>query len=146
MKKLILKLLIVTLSISAILPGFASAESNENIPVSDTNTVLVEDNTGVEYEVDVEEELGLDLAEDIEMTATEISDEEVVVSTEVENEDTSIDTELFVNSESGEITLSGHIELENGEIITQHFDVVLQEIDGTDFIATLIDQDTGESY
>jgi len=43
MKKLILKLLIVTLSISAILPGFASAESNENIPVSDTNTVLVED-------------------------------------------------------------------------------------------------------
>ncbi|WP_243290704.1 SAR2788 family putative toxin [Bacillus sp. FJAT-47783] len=146
MKRYLIRILVLTLMISGIMPSFSSANSSENIIETGNDNVRVEESNGEEYEVNIEEELNVDLEEDIEMKVKEVSHDEVVVSTELETEDLLINTDMSIDEGTGEVTLTGTTELENGQEATQSFNVVFEEIVGTDFVATFIDRKTGESY
>lgn len=145
MKKTLIRILIFTLVLSGVLPGFASAETIENKIENDTKTVGIEENTNKAYEVNVEKEFGVALEKDIEMAVEENSDE-VNVTTKLEAENTNIQTDMNINQETGEITVTGIRELENGEKEINHYNVLIEEIEGTDFKATFVDQKTGEHY
>lgn len=145
MKKTLIKILVFTLVLSGVLPGIASAESNESKIESDNKFIGVEENTNDVYEVDIEKEFGVDLEENIEM-AVEENQDEVNVTTELETENGNVQTDMNINEETGEIKVTGITELENGEKEINNYNVLIEEIEGTDFKATFVDQKTGEYY
>ncbi|MFP3417999.1 SAR2788 family putative toxin [Bacillus sp. SIMBA_154] len=141
MKKVLIKILVITLFFCGVAPEFASAKSGE----IDSDSLRIEENASKEYEVNVEKELGIELENDIVMEVKE-NQEEVNVSTHLEAESTNVQTDMKINHETGEITVAGTTELENGEKEINNFNVLIEEIEGNDFTATLVDHDTGKEY
>ncbi|UYO36139.1 SAR2788 family putative toxin [Bacillus zhangzhouensis] len=141
MKKVLIKILVFTLFLCGVVPEFASAKSDE----IDSDALRIEENASKEYLVNVEKELGIELEQDMLMEVKENPDE-VNVSTQLEAESMNVQTDMKINHETGEITVDGITELENGEKETNKFNVLIEEIDGNDFTATFVDDETGKEY
>ncbi|MCY7686000.1 SAR2788 family putative toxin [Bacillus altitudinis] len=141
MKKVLIKVLVLTLFLCGVVPEFASAKSGE----IDSDALRIEENASKEYEVNVEKELGIELEQDMLMEVKE-SPDEVNVYTQLEAESMNVQTDMKINHETGEITVDGITELENGEKETNKFNVLIEEIEGNDFTATFVDDETGKEY
>ncbi|TDL88715.1 hypothetical protein E2R55_16225 [Vibrio vulnificus] len=99
----------------------------------------------VEYKVDVEKELGVD-KDSLQMIVSEYSDKEMSISSHLESEGLEITSDMYINTDTGDITLSGVSSLENGEVNSQNYKLFFHDIQGENFIATAVDQSTGEIY
>lgn len=119
----------------------------EQINTDIEHQVNVKDNQNdkVIYEVNVEEELGIQ-NDNFEMIVEENSDHEMVVNSVLEAGNTTFGSELFVNIETGEFYVTEQEFLENGEVKERTYDIFISEIEGEDFKAHLIDRDSGELY
>ncbi|BBP87556.1 hypothetical protein BsIDN1_11740 [Bacillus safensis] len=93
----------------------------------------------------LKKELGIELEQDMLMEVKESLDE-VNISTQLEAESMNVQTDMKINHETGEITVDGITELENGEKKTNKFNVLIEEIEGNDFTATFVDDETGKEY
>lgn len=138
LKKHIIRLIILTMFCS-ILPNFNNiyAESNYQSNITEINTE--------EIEQELAEDFGTDVAEQLDMEAEIINNESIIVNTEIETEDISVSTNVEYSTDDEVITVDGTYE-ENGETIVQSFDVVVHHVEGEEFTATFIDQETGEIY
>ncbi|MFJ7362877.1 SAR2788 family putative toxin [Peribacillus frigoritolerans] len=126
---------------SSNLEGLIDTEINyiSKETADDTNNGIVE------YQVDVEKELGVD-KDSLQMIVSEYSDKEMSISSQLESEGLDITSDMYINTDTGEITLSGVTTLENGKVDSQNFNLFFHEIQGENFIATAVDQSTGEIY
>lgn len=138
MKKNIIRLIILMILLS-IIPNFDNvyADSNYQSDVIEINTE--------EIVQEMSEDFGADIAEQLDMDAKIINKETLIVESEIETEDFTVSTDVEYSLDDGFITVDGIYE-DNGERFTQSFDVIAHHVDGEEFIATFIDQETGEIY
>lgn len=97
------------------------------------------------YEVNVEEELGIN-NDNFEMVVEENSKEEMTVYTDFETNDLSINSELYINIDTGQFYVTEETASETGDVTETIYDVYLTEIEGEDFKGQLIDRSNGESF
>ncbi|WP_339194900.1 SAR2788 family putative toxin [Aeribacillus sp. FSL W8-0870] len=161
MKKNLIKLLVVTLLFSSI-AGFAPSafaeetevpsnleEILENAKQIDVNfnekieEVSSTDDTTV-YEVTADE-LGVN-NDSFKMVVEEFSEKEMTVNSELETGDLSFESELYINIDTGEMYATEEQISETGEKTKTTYDMFFTEIEGEDFIAYLIDRNSGELY
>ncbi|MDQ0164066.1 SAR2788 family putative toxin [Aeribacillus alveayuensis] len=161
MKKNLIKLLVATLLFSSI-AGFApSAFAEETEVPSNLEKVLenaeqidVNFNEKVEevsstddttvYEVTANE-LGVN-NDSFEMVVEESSKQEITVNSELETGDLSFESELYINIDTGEMYVTEEQISETGEVTKTTYDMFFTEIEGEDFIAYLIDRNSGELF
>lgn len=77
---------------------------------------------------------------------SKIQNDTATIETTIETEELSVKGELELDINTSEIKIKVETENEKGKIIKQDLDVVLKEVNGEDFIATLTDIETGEQY
>ncbi|AQX56253.1 SAR2788 family putative toxin [Priestia flexa] len=160
MKKNLIKLLVATLLFTSIV-GVAPAafaeepepdtedffESAHQIDVNFEETVeeVFSDDDTIVYEVTAEE-LGIN-NDSFEMIVEESSkEEEMTVYSEFETGDLSFASELYINIDTGDFYVTEEQTSETGQVTETTYDIFFEEIEGEDFIAYLIDRNTGELY
>ncbi|MDL4842507.1 SAR2788 family putative toxin [Aquibacillus rhizosphaerae] len=129
MKKQLIKIIVFTLLMTtigqAILPGFVNAENALSSAVIPT-----EDNLEVE---------------EIEITEV-IEDETIAIITNIENEDEFVETNIIIEEDGVEIL--GTYTNSDDEVETYDFELISIELheNDIDFDATILDNETGETY
>lgn len=105
--------------------------------VNDGNTTI--------YEVNVEKELGIK-NDNFEMIVEETSKEEMTINSELESGDLTFGSELYINIETGQFYATEETISETGEVTKTIYDIFINEIEGEEFKAHLIDRNSGELY
>ncbi len=136
MKNVIVKILVFSMLLT-LLPNIQYVKADTGIQDKVTSV----DVSKVESEVN--KELGIEVSNELKINIEKETDEKVVVNTTLETTDLSVSTDIDMNLETGGITVFGKTVDENGEETQQNFDVYVQEVEGNDFIATFVDQETG---
>ena len=80
----------------------------------------------------------------LEIEVVEETKDNVVVQTEHSVGDIDVNVEIEMEKETEDISVSGEVVDENGQTITQNYDVIVHEIKGDVFIATFIDTESGD--
>ncbi|MBP2076955.1 SAR2788 family putative toxin [Oceanobacillus polygoni] len=161
--KLILSVLIFTTVFSNTSLAFAENSSEENLEISneisqefaDTKYIdgnikhelieLESDDDTISYQVDVEEEFGIE-NDSFEMHVDEFSDSEILVKSDLQMQDSLYGSNLYVNLDTGEFYVTEEEINDNGEKVVTTYDVFLTEIEGEEFKAQLVDRAAGELY
>ncbi|WP_141235015.1 SAR2788 family putative toxin [Terribacillus saccharophilus] len=121
---------------SSLVPHYASALSSQGSEKQPTpeefsnqteNETTEFENTSVEIESNEEDDIAY-------------------IETTIESENLDVQSQLELDLDEGGMLLNVESEDENGEIRNQEYEVVIHDINGEDFEASLIDTTTGEEY
>ncbi|MGM0751739.1 MAG: SAR2788 family putative toxin [Bacillota bacterium] len=137
MKKLLVKILIITLLFS-ILPQGSLAATEETVQPQGIDLEQAERSLSEEHDINLSEQVKVELKED--------SDEKLILDMKVDEQDLKVDTELTMDLESQDAIITGSIVDESGNEYQESYHVVFHEVDDEILIATLIDTETGEEY
>lgn len=129
-----------------IAPHFAFATSGDDVahlndtPLGETSVdgQLIQEETEDLFGETVEEE-------NVEIES-EIKGDTATIETTIETNELAVEGELELDLDTSEIQVTAEMETEDGEVIKQDFDVVVNEVNGDDFTATLTDTESGEQY
>lgn len=111
----------------------ASTNQDLNNTEIDTNSI----------EEEIQQDFGVNVSEELTFNVKEYQN--TVVDTTLVTEDINVLTEVEYNLESETILLNGIVE-EDGKETNENFEVIVHEVEGENFSATFIDQNTGEFY
>ncbi|WP_097043068.1 SAR2788 family putative toxin [Terribacillus aidingensis] len=135
MKQFIVVILAIFI-FSSLAPSYASALSSQN---SKELTTSEEPSNQVEGET-------LELEDtSVEIQSNEENDT-AYIDTTINSENLDVQSELELDLDEGGMLLNVESEDENGEIQSQEYEVVIHDINGEDFKASLFDTTTGEEY
>jgi hypothetical protein len=137
LKKLIYSFLIFLITLQAISTGSIVNANEISVPSAENyelNQALVEELHN-EYG-NVEQEIDLEMNESKENVLVEINQVE---------EDFYVDVSIDINTETGDILVSS-ITLEDSELDTHEFSLNLISADEEEFVGSLVDLETGETY
>ncbi|POZ56712.1 hypothetical protein LYSIN_01495 [Lysinibacillus sphaericus] len=137
MKKFLIKLIVITMLISLV-PSVDPLKSYAN---DEANTI--EYNT-IEVENEILQELGIDDTEQLDLHVEEDNDL-VTVYTDINTTDVHVSTIIYYDTITDSILLYGTVE-EDGEKISHEYEVIVHTNEGPDFLATFVDQSTGDIY
>lgn len=138
MKNTLIRLIVLTMLFS-ILPDI------EKVKAVSYDTSITTENITEEIAQEIKEDFGEQVSEELEINA-ELSDDNLVsVTSEIDTEDVSVFTEFQYDIEDELMQLKGIIN-EEGDVHEQDFYVILHNVEGNNFTATLIDKNTGEIY
>ncbi|TKI67726.1 MafB-like protein [Lysinibacillus mangiferihumi] len=137
MKKFLIKLIVITMLISLV-PSVDPLKSYAN---DEANTI--EYNT-IEVENEILQELGIDDTEQLDLHVEEDNDL-VTVYTDINTTDVHVSTIIYYDTITDSILLYGTVE-EDGEKISHEYEVIVHTNEGQDFLATFVDQSTGDIY
>ncbi|MBP3953140.1 SAR2788 family putative toxin [Bacillus suaedae] len=159
MKKNLIKLLVATLlftSIAGVSPTAFAEEPKTEDPFESAQPIDVNFEESVEevssdddtivYEVTAEE-LGIN-NDSFKMVVEESTEEaeEMTVYSEFETGYLSFASELSINIDTGDFHVTEEQTSETGQVTETTYDIFFNEIEGENFIAYLIDRNTGELY
>jgi hypothetical protein len=96
-----------------------------------------------EYEVDVEEELDIQNADNMEMIVKETDENLTNITSEYSDSKLAINTELIINEEDNTMVLKSLVD-ENGTNTEKQYSVQIDDIEGENFKASLVDLSNGE--
>ena len=139
MKNVIVKILVFSMLLT-LLPNIQYVKADTGIQDKVTSVDVGK------VESEVNKELGIEVSNELKINIEKETDEKVVVNTTLDTTDLSVSTDIDMKLETGGITVFGKTVDENGEETQQNFDVYVQEVEGNDFIATFVDQETGKEY
>ncbi|WP_077620709.1 SAR2788 family putative toxin [Bacillus sinesaloumensis] len=142
-----MKSLIITLVVCLVFTSipFTKAAASETLEAQNIATEVIEE----EFEVikeEVYEELGMEHTDEIDVELTNINEETINIESSFQSEDIELESELELDIESEDINLQTTYTDENGEEIYQEFEVIVEQVEGEEFLATFIDKTTGETY
>lgn len=122
----------------SIAPNIAVVRASTN---QDLNNTEIDTNS---IEEEIEQDFGVNVSEELTFNVKEYQNT-VVVDTTLVTEDINVLTEVEYNLEAETILLNGIVE-EDGKETNENFEVIVHEVEGENFSATFIDQNTGEIY
>ncbi|MFB1100524.1 SAR2788 family putative toxin [Terribacillus sp. JSM ZJ617] len=141
MKKLIAKLLVFTLLLSALpLNVFAESSTSEEQEQSTTAQVIQKEEVN-----QIAEELNVDNTDDITLTVHE-EETETTVNTEMSSSDLYAAVDVVYNEELDSIVVNTEIEIEPGNLQEKSYDIIVDEASEEALKFTLVDKETGEIH
>ncbi|OZI13051.1 hypothetical protein CEW92_03450 [Bacillaceae bacterium SAS-127] len=138
-KKLVLPLIAVFL-FAYVGPTYASAITQE----TSTDEVLFFDTESLEKD-EIIKELQSELSfENIQLNVKEITKDDLSVEAEINQEDVNAQVNVQMDVETESFKMTSEIEDDNGSVLSQNFNVTIQEVTEDYLVATFEDVETGE--
>lgn len=147
MKKIIAKILIFTLIISAIPFYNLNVSASENFEITTTNELI-----GITSEKELTNEINKEIEEQIEsndiidfqLEVKSIENDEIQITSNYQDDVISVDFDIEMNPISGNMNMFATVE-EDGELHKEDYTIVIEENEG-DIVPVFINKNTGEEY